>query len=105
VDRALLRSEGGDSLSAHSMPPVTLMRRLILASAVLIAASWTDATWTDASAAARCAKGEVWGDLGCQPKTQPSPMARAAKKMKARFQKTKPAPVAPLPTGPAPMLE
>jgi hypothetical protein len=113
VDRALLRSEGGDSLSTHSMPPVTLMRRFVLASlasaALIVAtwaeATWADATWADASAAAKCAKGEVWGDLGCQPKTQPSPMARAAKKLKARFQKTKPVPVAPLPAGPAPMLD
>ena len=90
------------------MPPVTLMRRFVLvsfASAMLIVACWADATWADASAAAKCAKGEVWGDLGCQPKTQPSPMTRAAKKLKARFQKTKPMPVAPVPTGPPPMLD
>jgi hypothetical protein len=90
------------------MFPVTPMRRFVLASlasAVLIAACWADATFADASAAAKCAKGEVWGDLGCQPKTQPSPVARAAKTLKARFQKTKPAPVAPLPTAPSPMLD
>ena len=95
------------------MPSVTLMRRFVFAglagagliAASWVAASWVDATWADASAATRCAKGEVWGDLGCQPKTEPSPMARAAKKLKTRFQKTKPAPAAPVPTAPSPMLD
>ena len=89
------------------MFPVTRMRRFVLASlafAVLIAASGADA-----SAATKCANGEVWGDLGCQPRTQPSLMARAAKKVKTRFQKTKPLqkpkPAVPAPTLPPPMME
>jgi len=84
------------------------MHRFILAglvSAVLITATSADTIWANASAATPCAKGEVWGDVGCQPKAQPSPMARAAKKVKARFQKTKPAVAAPLPELPPPMRE
>jgi hypothetical protein len=71
------------------------MRRFVaasLAAAVLIAASCIDA-----SAASKCAKGEVWGDFGCQPKTEPSLMARAAKKLKTGYHKTKPAPTAAVP--------
>ncbi|MBX9843682.1 MAG: hypothetical protein K2Z80_17925 [Xanthobacteraceae bacterium] len=79
------------------------MRRFILSSfacAALIVAPFVDASWTDAAAASKCAKGEVWGDLGCQPRTEPSPMAHAAKRLKTRFQKAKP-----VPTAPAPMLD
>jgi hypothetical protein len=79
------------------------MRRFVLAG--LAAAALVAAPCGDASAQSRCAKGEVWGDLGCQPKAQSSPMTRAAKELKARLQRTKPVPAVGVPTSPAPMLD
>ena len=79
------------------------MRRFVLAS--LASVALIAAPCTDASAQSKCAKGEVWGDLGCQPKAQASPMTRAAKKLKARFQRAKPVPTVGVPTSPAPMLD
>ncbi len=37
-------------------------------------------------AGAKCAAGEVWGDLGCQPAAQPSLLVRAGRKIKARLR-------------------
>ena len=42
-------------------------------------------------AAAKCAAGEVWGDLGCRPKSQPSLMTKAAQHIKTmRLHRKKP---------------
>ena len=65
------------------------MRRVLWASVagcILIGASVASA-----QAAARCPAGEVWGDLGCRPKAQPSIVTRAAKRIRGRFRKTPPA--------------
>jgi hypothetical protein len=66
------------------------MRRILFASvAALLVMS---ACSGSASAASRCPAGEVWGDLGCQPKAKSSLMVRAAKRIKSRFHRAKPKP-------------
>jgi hypothetical protein len=35
---------------------------------------------------AKCPAGEVWGDVGCQPATQPSLLVRAGRKIKAKLR-------------------
>jgi len=40
-------------------------------------------------AAAKCAAGEVWGDLGCRPATQPSLLTKAARRIKSMQMRRK----------------
>jgi hypothetical protein len=68
--------------------PQVPMRQILFASvaAMLIIGGCCQS----APAAARCPPGEVWGDLGCQPKAQPSLASRAAKRINSRFHRAKP---------------
>jgi len=49
-------------------------------------------------AMAQCKPGEVWGDVGCRPKAEPSPLVRAVKHLQPdhslRKKKKKPKPAA-----------
>jgi hypothetical protein len=60
------------------------MRRVVLA---VTASILIGACCHGPALAAPCPAGEVWGDLGCRPKAQPSIAARAAKRIKSRFRK------------------
>jgi hypothetical protein len=63
------------------------MRRILFASVAVMLT--IGGCGQSASAAARCPPGEVWGDVGCRPKAQPSLAARAAKRIRNRFHKAK----------------
>ena len=42
------------------------------------------------AAKAKCAAGEVWGDLGCRPAAQPSILVKAARRIKTIRLRRKP---------------